>query len=330
MQYRVLGRTGIHVSRIAFGCGPVSGWMEELDPDDQCLVIRHAIDLGINWFDTAAGYGDGKSETSLGVALRRLGRPAGIHIATKVRYPAGHLGDIRKHTRTSVAASLKRLGAEQITLLQLHNSITASPGEEAASITPQDILGKEGILEAFRELQAQGIVQHIGLTGIGQPGPLREVVGSGEFAVIQVPYNLLNPSAGQRMPDGFPETDYGNIIVECETRKMGVFAIRVFAGGALLGNPPSAHTFKTRFFPLDLYERDRSRAACLSAFFPTRPSLHAAALQFVLAHPGVGAAIIGFRTIDEIGAAVASLASPSPVDALAATARLACRAQEDK
>ena len=88
MQYRELGETGIRVSRIAFGCGPVSGWMEELDPDDQCLVIRYAIDLGINWFDTAAGYGDGKSEATLGAALGRLGRPTGIHIATKVRYPA--------------------------------------------------------------------------------------------------------------------------------------------------------------------------------------------------------------------------------------------------
>jgi aryl-alcohol dehydrogenase-like predicted oxidoreductase len=330
MLYRVLGKTGIRVSRITFGCGPVSGWMEELDSDDQCLVIRHAIDSGINWFDTAAGYGNGKSEASLGAALGRLGRPAGIHIATKVRYLAEHLGDIRKHTLASVSASLKRLGTEQITLLQLHNSITVSRGDEATSITPQDILGKDGVLEAFRELQAQGIVQHIGLTGIGQPGPLREAVSSGEFATIQVPYNLLNPSAGQLMPDGFPETDYGNIIAECETQRMGVFAIRVFAGGALLGNPPSAYTFKTLFFPLDLYERDRSRAACLSAFLPTGQSLHAAALQFVLAHPGVGAAIIGFRTIHEIAAVAASLASPFPVDDLTTVARLACGAQKDK
>jgi aryl-alcohol dehydrogenase-like predicted oxidoreductase len=304
--------------------------MEELDPDDQCLVIRYAIDLGINWFDTAAGYGDGKSEATLGAALGRLGRPTGIHIATKVRYPAERLGDIRKHTRASLAASLKRLGTEQITLLQLHNFITVSRGDETTSITPHDVLGKDGVLEAFRELQAEGIVQHIGLTGIGQPGPLREVVSSGEFTTIQVPYNLLNPSAGQPMPDGFPETDYGNIIARCEPQRMGVFAIRVFAGGALIGNPPSAHTLKTPFFPLDLYERDRRRAARLSAFLPTGQSLHAAALQFALAHPGVTTAIIGFRTTREIAAAAASLASPFPVDDLAAAARLVWYVQKSK
>ena len=55
MEYRTLGRTGIRVSAIAFGAGPVSGWMDGLSPDAQCAVIQRALDLGINWFDTAAG-----------------------------------------------------------------------------------------------------------------------------------------------------------------------------------------------------------------------------------------------------------------------------------
>jgi len=117
MEYRTLGRTGLRVSAIAFGCGPVSGWMAELPPDEQCAVVRRAIELGINWFDTAAGYGDGTSEASLGAALARLGHPAGIHIATKVRYPAERLGDIGAYTRASVAASLKRLGVAQVALV---------------------------------------------------------------------------------------------------------------------------------------------------------------------------------------------------------------------
>ena len=75
MQYRVLGKTGVRVSVIAFGCGPVSGWMADLGADEQRDVVRHVIEGGINWFDTAAGYGDGKSEASLGAALQTARLP---------------------------------------------------------------------------------------------------------------------------------------------------------------------------------------------------------------------------------------------------------------
>src|SRR5439155_24055246 len=99
----------------------------------------------------------------------------------------------------------------------------------------------------------------LGLTGIGQPDAMREVVRSGVFETMQVPYHLLNSSAGRVIPGSFAETNYGNIIAECAQQKMGVLAIRVLAGGALAGNAPSPHTLKTPFFPLELYERDRER-----------------------------------------------------------------------
>ena len=102
-----------------------------------------------------------------------------------------------------------------VALLQLHNSITAKRGDEPTSLTPGDELGAGGVLEAFRELQAEGLVEHLGLTGIGQPGAMREAVGSGAFDTMQVPFNALNPSAGYPMPAGFGETDYGNIIADC-------------------------------------------------------------------------------------------------------------------
>src|SRR5512139_763830 len=98
MEYRTLGRTGIRVSAVAFGAGPVSGWMAELSPDEQCAVIRRALECGINWFDTAAGYGNGRSEASLGSAFARMGVPSGVHVATKVRYPEDRLDDIRRFT----------------------------------------------------------------------------------------------------------------------------------------------------------------------------------------------------------------------------------------
>jgi len=309
MEYRTLGRTGIRVSVVAFGAGPVSGWMAELSPDEQCAVIRGALDAGINWFDTAAGYGNGLSESSLGRTFARLGWPGGVHVATKVRYPEECLGDIRGHTRESVAESLKRLGVLRVTLLQLHNSITARRGDEPTSIMPEDVLGKGGVLEAFRELQAEGVVGNLGLTGIGQLEAMRAVVRSGAFAAMQVPYNLLNPSAGHPMPDTFADANYGNIIEECAAQGMGVFAIRVFAGGALAGRPPSAHTRTTPFFPLALYERDQRRAARIAALLGPTSSLKADALRFSLAHPHISAAIIGFRTREEVEDAVQCLDS---------------------
>lgn len=94
MEYRILGRTGIRVSVVAFGAGPGSGWMAELTPEEQAAVVRRALDAGITWFDTAAGYGNGLSKSSLGRAFAQLGLPEGVHLATKIRYPAERLGDI--------------------------------------------------------------------------------------------------------------------------------------------------------------------------------------------------------------------------------------------
>jgi aryl-alcohol dehydrogenase-like predicted oxidoreductase len=81
---------------------------------------------------------------------------------------------------------------------------------------------------------------------------------------------------------------------------MGVFAIRVFAGGALVGNPPSDHTKKTPFFPLALYQRDQQRADELTRVLPVGQSLTDLAVQFVLRHPAVSAAIIGFSSPEQV------------------------------
>jgi aryl-alcohol dehydrogenase-like predicted oxidoreductase len=85
---------------------------------------------------------------------------------------------------------------------------------------------------------------------------------------------------------------------------MGVFAIRVLAGGALADNPPSPHTLKTPFFPLALYERDRARARELRQHLGPNKSLPAEAVRFVLSHPQIHSAIIGFSNIQQIDHAV--------------------------
>ena len=91
---------------------------------------------------------------------------------------------------------------------------------------------------------------------------------------------------------------------------MGVFAIRVYAGGALAGQAPSPHTYKTKFFPLDLYQRDQQRAAQLSST-NSCPStnLRQHALRFVLSHPHITSAIVGFGAPAHIDEALDSLAA---------------------
>jgi aryl-alcohol dehydrogenase-like predicted oxidoreductase len=317
MQYRALGRTGIDVSAIAFGAGPVPELMTADAGSRQRDVVRRALDAGINWFDTAATYGEGRSEQSLGDTLNHLSATDAVHIATKVRFMPQDLTYLKRKVRNSFSDSMSRLRVSRVTLLQLHNSITLARGDEPTSITPQDVLGPGGVLEAFRELQSDGLVDHLGLTGIGNPNALAEVVNSGRFATMQVPFNVLNPSAGQLLGESFEEANYGNIIAECARQEMGVFAIRVFAGGALADQPPSRHTYKTKFFPLDLYHRDQERCRQLASRLSADLSVKEVALRFVLSHEAVTSPIIGFGAATHVDEAVKSVeAGALPADLL--------------
>lgn len=318
MRYCSLGSTGIRVSQLAFGAGPVSQLLTGGQHDAQRATIEAAVAAGVNWFDTAATYGAGQSEVNLCRALAELDVADRVHIATKVRVMPQQLGDIGAAVRQSVSDSLQRLRLPRITLLQVHNSITSEAGAEPTSIMPQHVLGPGGLLETMCRLRDEGLVVHFGLTGLGEPDALRQVVASGAFAAIQIPYNLLNPSAGRAMPGEFDETDYGNLISDCAARGMGAFAIRVLAGGALAGRPPSPHTHKTPFFPLALYERDCHRADAVAQCLPEGMARVEAAVRFAVSHPGVTSAIIGLGTPEEVAQAVAWLDAGPLDEALAA------------
>jgi L-galactose dehydrogenase/L-glyceraldehyde 3-phosphate reductase len=281
-------------------------------------LIRRVLDAGINWIDTAAGYGDGRAERALGGALAALGASEQVYVATKVRLLENQLGDIPGAVRASVAASLERLGLKQVTLLQVHNAITEKRDDEPTSITPRDVLGPGGMLETFKQLQLDGTARFLGITAIGQPRALHEVIGSGQFDTIQVPYNLVNPTAGQDVPSDFPEANYGNAIEHAARQRMGVFAIRVYAGGVLAGNPPSRHAQTTKFFPLDLFQRDQERVERLRRLIGDKIAVKELAARFPLSHPNVTSAIIGFSEPSHVDEAVAySQSGPLPPELLA-------------
>ena len=321
MEFRALGRTGIEVSAIAFGAGPIPALMTSQDRQRQRETLACALEAGVNWIDTAATYGAGQSESSLGQTLHDLDAVDSVHLATKVRLAMQGPGSIESQIRQSVTESLQRLGVSRVTLLQLHNSITAGRDDEPTSLSVADVLGAGGVLESFEQLQREGLTEHIGLTAIGQPVALREVIGSGKFATVQVPYNILNPSSGQDVADQFQEVDYGNVIADCANQQMGVLAIRIYAGGALASQPPSSHTYKTKFFPLDLYERDQQRAEQLAQQLGVAVDLKEVALRYVLSHRQISGAIVGFadpqHVRDALGYLAAGPLSESLIAALA-------------
>ena len=311
MEYKTLGRTGLRVSRVAFGCGPVSGLMTGENHDLQTEVVRAAMDCGINWFDTAAGYGQGSSERNLGRLLKELrGQTAApIHVATKVRVLAESEESFESQIQRSVESSLERLQTERVTLLQLHNGMTPWTGDEPFSLSIEQILGRGSIAETLCRLREQGLVDFIGLTGTGHSDEMKEVLRSGLFDTIQAPYNLLNPSAGAELSSEFDDRNYGNIFEDCRRLNLGVFAIRVFAAGALLGAPPSAHTLTTPFFPLSLYKRDLQQTEKLTDAAGTGTGVSpGSALKFVWQHPAVHSAIIGFGTPEHIASAASCVA----------------------
>ena len=306
MIYRTLGKSGIQVSIVSFGAGPVSGLMVGSDYHAQCQTVQRALDAGIKWFDTAATYGNGDSETSLGAALQACHAPQEFHVATKVRLLPEQLNDIAGAVRLSFQESLRRLHVDRVTLLQLHNSVTRKRGDLPTSLTVQDVLGPGGVTRAFEALRIEGLVDHFGFTGLGDMQSLSELVRTGVFTSAQIPLSVLTPGSGADRSAGSVDVDYELVVDECASRGIATIAIRVFAGGALSGQGPSPHTFRTKFFTLDLFERDRLRARELEKLLPPENSLADTTVRYVLGRSGVATALIGFSNPRQIDTAIQS------------------------
>ena len=260
MQYRTIGKTGIKVSEIGFGCGNNAVLMVKAPYEDQRKAVRHALDLGINFFDTAFAYGLGKSEENLGRILNELG--AEPVISTKIRLESDAVGDVGAATIRAVEAGLKRLNRDRVDFIQLHTRVTLERGAgKRFSLTPPDVLGPKGVVEGFKTMRDRGKVGYFGFSGLGEVTALHQLVDSGEFHGFQAYYNLLNPSAGQPVPQGFSALDYGLIIDRAGTKGMGAFVIRILAAGALTSDPgPGGGSSPEPLSPGSDYPLDVERA----------------------------------------------------------------------
>src|SRR4029077_6488444 len=306
MQYRTIGRTGLRVSEIGFGCGNNAVLMVKASYEEQLNAVRHAIDRGINYFDTAFAYGLGKSEENLGRILNDLKAPAVV--STKIRLEADALSNVKAATIGAIEAGLQRLQRVRVDFIQLHTRVTMERGGgKRFSLTPENVLGRNGVVEGFKAMRDRKKVGYFGFSGLGDTKALHELVDSGEFHAFQAYYNLLNPSAGQSVPKDFSALDYGLIIDRAASKGMGAFVIRVLAAGALTTDPSAGGGSSPEAlspgsdYPLDVRRAEKVKAA----LGLEGKSLAQAAIRFGLMKSEVSTVLVGFSNTAHIDEALA-------------------------
>ncbi|ALB61899.1 Putative oxidoreductase [Cronobacter condimenti 1330] len=197
MQYKQLGKTDLQVSRLCLGCmtfgEPDHGnhaWT--LPEESSRLIIKHALDGGINFFDTANSYSDGSSEEIVGRALRDFARREDVVVATKVYHQVGDLpqGLSRPQILRSIDDSLRRLGMDYVDLLQIHRWDYDTPIEET--------------LEALNDVVKAGKARYIGASSMHphqfeQALTLQKEHGWAPFVTMQNHYNLIYREEEQEM-----------------------------------------------------------------------------------------------------------------------------------
>jgi aryl-alcohol dehydrogenase-like predicted oxidoreductase len=303
MRYRKLGRTGIEVSEIGYGAWGIGGTMWLGGSDDESIAaLKRAIELGLNFIDTALVYGDGHSERLVGTIA-----PANVAIATKVPpkdrlWPARAgvaIEDVFPHDYVLACAeqSLRNLGRDHVDLLQLH---VWNPEWIASDIWRR----------AFEDLKKSGKARFVGVSiNDHQPDSALELIRTGLIDTVQVIYNIF---------DQTPETKLFPLAKELG---IGVLARVPLDEGALTGKITEATTFPQGDFRNRYFGGDRKRqvvehvAALQKDLEGIEGSLADIALRFCLSDLAVSTVIPGMRTVRNVESnCAASDAGPLPLD----------------
>jgi aryl-alcohol dehydrogenase-like predicted oxidoreductase len=261
MEYRMLGKSGLNISRIGFGCMSLN----PNDADTEKLLLE-ALDGGINYFDTADMYQKGFNETLLGKVFR--GKRDRVILATKVgnQWRADGSGwdwnPSKKHILTSVDKSLERLQTDHIDLYQLHGGTINDPINE--------------IIEAFELLKTAGKIRYYGISSI-RPNVIREYIKRSGIVSVMMQYSLL---------DRRPEEEMLSLLNE---KEIGVLVRGSIAKGLLVSKPAEA------YLNYSAEEVGKAAEAVRSFSDINHPSLETA-IQFVLQHQAVSSAVVGIRT----------------------------------
>ena len=304
MEYRTLGKTGFEVSALGFGCGSVGGLLVRGERKAMIDTVARAIELGITYFDTAPIYGNGASEINLGIALKEIG--ADVRIGTKVELNASDMENVEQAITESLNASLKRLGKERVDLIQLHNRIDRGSRREGRWVGLEEL---QSVIQAFQSLKAQGKIGLCGITGLGDTEALHQAVDSKALDTVQICYNLLNPSAGMRAPEGFPFQDYRQLLDRASKAQKGILAIRILAAGALSGTPDRHPVAQQSVAPIASspdFDEDVERSKTFKFLVDDgyAGSMAEAAVRFAISKPEISTALIGISSMDQLEQAV--------------------------
>ena len=308
MEYRRLGGTGLTVSRICLGCmsygdpaatlpGGTMRWEWALKEDAARPFFQRALELGINFFDTANVYSFGASEEITGRALREFARREEVVIATKVHgvmRPGPNGGGLsRKAILHEIDASLKRLGTDYVDLYQIHRWDGATPIEET--------------MEALHDVVRAGKARYLGASSMhawqfGKAQHVAETHGWTRFVSMQNHYNLLYREEEREM------------IPLCRDLGVGLIPWSPLARGRLARSPQAASTrrLETDRFGRTLYgampEADRGVIAALDGLARARTLAHAQiALAWLLHQDTVAAPIVGATKMEHLETAVGAL-----------------------
>ena len=317
MQTRRFGRTNLHLSILTFGCGAVGGLMTKGDPADQDRAVAWARDNGINHFDTAPLYGNGASEEALGRALGS--NRDGVIVSTKVRLAPDDRKNLKDAIRTAMEQSLKRLKQDSVDLYQLHNTLAADSDGDVFSV--EEVLND--VVPVFEQLKQEGKTRFLGFTANGETYSIHALLNSGHFDGAQIFYNVLNPTAGEAMPDSYPAQDYGGALTIASNNDVGSIGVRVLAGGALTGTEFRHPLGMQDVAPIGSgrdYATDAERAR---RFQPLIDAGHATdmidlAIRYVISNHNLTTTEIGIASLEEVQAAASAVnRGPLPHDAMA-------------
>jgi aryl-alcohol dehydrogenase-like predicted oxidoreductase len=291
MQYRTLGRTGLQVSEIGFGAWGIgkSNWLGAED-EESLRALNKAIDLGLNFIDTALGYGNGHSERLVGQVVKA--RSEHVYVATKVppknrQWPAragvpAHDAFPADYVIERAEESLRNLGMETVDVLQFH-------------VWSPEWLGQGDWLEAVQRLKEQGKIRYFGVSiNDHQPDSALGLVESGHADTVQVIYNVFDQSPEDRL---FPA---------CLKHNVGVIVRVPLDEGGLTGNVTPDTTFPVSDFRNSYFSGDRKREVfehvqrIITDLGITQEQLPEIALRFVLSHPAVSTIIPGMRTVRHV------------------------------
>ena len=315
VRKNLLGRTGLLVSDIAFGGGTTGGILTKGDEAGAVRAFNRALAVGINWIDTAALYGNGASEATIGRHIHAL-KPQ-PYVSTKVRIERDQMNDIPGAIEKSLTESLERLNLDRVALFQLHNQLGDAVGDRPV-LSAEQVLGRGGVADTFDRLKEQGLFYASGMTAAGETRAILDVIKSGRFDCAQVYYNAINPSAAwSRTPRGWKPQDFSGILKACFRQDMGTLNIRVWAGGPL-ANPTRPERLAVLTSGTDLDNEVRCAAAVRAALGAGYGTPAQTALRFVLGNRDLTTRVIGVSDIANLDEAIAAV-EQGPLPSVAIT-----------